>query len=85
MSIDIVSGKTFLSEQQDNGAGVHANQDDVDAFDAAFNKAESIEENGQLTQAETSQLLVDGMIKMSLSGVAELFRKQMLGNPADKL
>lgn len=80
-SINSTSNQTNVAYSQDSTTTASAKKADVDAFEAALNKSES----EQLGVEETAEVLVSGMIKMSLGGVQELFRKQMLGKPEDKV
>ena len=86
-TINTVNQQTNQAYSQDTAAS--AKKSDVEAFEAALNNTETepldTKATEQLDTKETIETLIGGMIKMSLGGVQELFKKEMLGKPEDKV
>ncbi|WDE02205.1 hypothetical protein [Thalassomonas actiniarum] len=75
-------GSTYSNESTTNAT---ANKDDVESFEKSMQEALDKIETEQFSPEETTEALINGMIKMSMGGVSELFKKQMIEKPENKL
>ncbi|WP_281557953.1 hypothetical protein [Thalassomonas sp. RHCl1] len=84
-NVNTVSNQSSSAYSQDATTHATASQDDVESFDKSMQKALDEIETEQFSPEETTEALINGMIKMSMGGVQELFKKQMIEKPENKL